>query len=148
MLHINRKMENILEGLAEPQSYLTADDELQIHESAYENSRRYWTCKGGPLRPRSEGGVNVVIIDSPPLLTLALLSKEQDPTRPVVFENRLFTQNGSLEDQTGPQARAWDFVNTRLQHVDLLVSPVPKELAPLTNMPGKQIGYIPVSVDQ
>lgn len=90
----------------------------------------------------------MVIIDSLPLLTLALLSKEQDPTRPVVFENRLFTHNRSLEDLTGPQARAWDFVNTRLQHVDLLVSPIPRELALLTNMPGKKIGYITVSVDQ
>jgi hypothetical protein len=140
-------MRDILEGLGNSLKCLSFDEELEILEWVYENARRYWLQHNGPLQPRSKGGVNVVVIDSAPLLSLALLSKQQDPGRPVLYENRLMVQNNMAEDSNSPSARVWDFVQTRSEHVDLLVSPIPKVLAPQI-LPRKRVGYIPVSVDQ
>ncbi|KAB8207047.1 hypothetical protein BDV34DRAFT_192703 [Aspergillus parasiticus] len=148
ILQIVRKMEDIMEGLTGPEEYLRTDDELRLLEFTYENARRYWLREGGPLRPRSEGGADVVIIDSAPLLTLALLSKQCDPKRPVIFEDRLHVQQQQLlEDPGSPQTRVWEFVKTRLKHVDILISQLPRELTP-SIMPDKNVGYISVTVDQ
>ncbi|GIJ98882.1 hypothetical protein Aspvir_001004 [Aspergillus viridinutans] len=145
--NIVQKMRDTLEGLDDSLNYLSFDEELEILEWVYENARRYWLRHSGPLQPRSKGGIDLVVIDSAPLLPLALLSKQQDPGRPVLYENRLMFQNGMAVDPSGPSARAWDFVQTRSSDVDLLVSPVPPELAPQI-LPRKSVGYIPVSVDQ
>ncbi|GFG19389.1 heat shock trehalose synthase [Aspergillus udagawae] len=147
IVNIAQKMRDILEGLGNSVKCLSFDEELEILEWVYENARRYWLQHNGPLQPRSNGGVDVVIIDSAPLLSLALLSKQQDPGRPVLYENRLMVQNNMAEDPNSPSARVWDFVQARSEHVDLLVSPVPKVLAPQI-FPRKRVGYIPVSVDQ
>ncbi|BCS10530.1 heat shock trehalose synthase [Aspergillus luchuensis] len=147
MIPLIRKMQDTLEGLGDSLSDITINDELLILDFAYSNARRYWLCENGPLRPRAEGGVDVVIIDSAPLLTLALLSKQQDPERPVIFESSLQPQGESLNDPNSPQSRAWDFIRTRLTHVDLVVSLLPKELAPRI-MPEENVGYMSFSVDQ
>ncbi|GIJ89488.1 hypothetical protein Asppvi_008430 [Aspergillus pseudoviridinutans] len=142
-----QKMRDILDGLDNSLKHLSFDEELEILEWVYENARRYWLRHNGPLQPRSKGGVHVVVIDSAPLLPLALLSKQQDPGRPVLYENRLMFQNDMVVDPRSPSARVWDFVQKRASDVDLLVSSVPKELAPQV-LPQKRVGYIPVSVDQ
>ncbi|GLA93918.1 hypothetical protein AtubIFM57143_000771 [Aspergillus tubingensis] len=147
MIPLIRKMQDTLEGLGDPLSDITINDELLILDFAYSNARRYWLCENGPLRPRAEGGVDVVIIDSAPLLTLALLSKQQDPGRPVIFESSLQPQGESLNDPNSPQSRAWDFIRTRLTHVDLVVSLLPKELAPRI-MLEENVGYMSFSIDQ
>ncbi|KAI3058669.1 hypothetical protein CBS147353_10701 [Aspergillus niger] len=142
-----RKMQDTLEGLGDTLSDITVNDELLILDFAYTNARRYWLCENGPLRPRAEGGVDVVIIDSAPLLTLALLSKQQDPERPVIFESSLQAHGDSLGDPNSPQSRAWDFIRTGLTQVDLVVSLLPKELAPRI-MAEDNVGYMSFSVDQ
>ncbi|OJJ68252.1 hypothetical protein ASPBRDRAFT_133888 [Aspergillus brasiliensis CBS 101740] len=147
IIPLMRKMEDTLEGLGDPLSDITINDELLILDFAYANARRYWLCEKGPLRSRAEGGVDVVIIDSAPLLTLALLSKQQDPERPVIFESSLQPQGDSLRDPKSPQSRAWDFIRTRLTHVDLVVSLLPREIAPRI-VPEENVGYMSFSVDQ
>ncbi|KAM0088622.1 hypothetical protein ACP6JD_008022 [Aspergillus fumigatus] len=123
IISIVQKMRDILEGLDKSLGYLSFDEELEILEWVQENARRYWLLHNGPLQPRSKGGVDVLVIDSAPLLPLALLSKQQDPGRPVLYENRLMLQSNMAEYPNTPSARAWDFVQTRTEHVDLLVSP-------------------------
>ncbi|GLA31633.1 hypothetical protein AnigIFM63326_010313 [Aspergillus niger] len=147
MVPLIRKMQDTLEGLGNPLSDITVNDELLILDFAYANARRHWLRQNGPLRPRAEGGVDIVIVDSAPLLTLALLSKQQDPERPVIFESSLHTQGDPLQDHNSPQSRAWDYIRTRLAHVDLLVSLLPKGLAPRV-VPEANVGYIQYSVDQ
>ncbi|PYI33938.1 hypothetical protein BP00DRAFT_493399 [Aspergillus indologenus CBS 114.80] len=148
ILQLIRKMEDLMEGLAGPEVYLDTDDQLQIMEFAYENARRYWLEENGPLRSREQGGADVVVVDSPPLLTLAHLAKQHDPHRPVVFENRLHAPPDVLrQHSTLPQAIAWRFVQTKLEHVDTLVTTLPRELAP-SIMPEANVGYISPSIDQ
>ncbi|RAL17482.1 putative heat shock trehalose synthase [Aspergillus homomorphus CBS 101889] len=146
-LQVIRKMEDIMEGLAGTDVHLDMEDQLQILEFAYENASRYWLQENGPLRARQQGGADVVIIDSAPLLTLALLAKQHDHDRPVIFENRLHAPPDILEHITRPQARAWQFVQTRLQHVDTLITPLPRAFTP-SIMPEERVGRISTSTDQ
>ncbi|PYH85868.1 hypothetical protein BO82DRAFT_326708 [Aspergillus uvarum CBS 121591] len=148
ILQLIRKMEDLMEGLEGPEVYLDTDDQLQIMEFAYENARRYWLEENGPLQSRKQGGADVVVIDSAPLLTLAHLAKQHDPYRPVLFENRLHAPPDVLrQHSTLPQAIAWQFVQTKLDHVDTLVTTLPRELAPSV-MPEANVGYISPSIDQ
>ncbi|PYH45604.1 putative heat shock trehalose synthase [Aspergillus saccharolyticus JOP 1030-1] len=143
-----RKMEDIMEGLADPAVDFETEDQLQILEFAYENARRHWLGDHGPLRGRHQGGADVVVIDSAPLLTLALLAKQHDPERPVVFENRLHAPSDVLSQHPAlAQVRAWRFVQARLEHVDSLITTLPRELAPGL-MAEEKVGYILPSVDQ
>ncbi|PYH28161.1 uncharacterized protein BO87DRAFT_411446 [Aspergillus neoniger CBS 115656] len=136
MVPLIRKMQDILEGLGNLLSVITVNDELLILDFAYTNARRHWLCQNRLLRPRAEEAVNIVIVDSAPLLTLALLSKQQDPEWPVIFKSSLYTQGNPLQDYNSP-----------LAHVDLLVLLLPKELAPRV-VPEANVSYIQYSVDQ
>ncbi|KAL2869575.1 putative heat shock trehalose synthase [Aspergillus lucknowensis] len=147
LLPIIRKMDNILQGVNDPVERLTADEELRILEWVYTTAKRYWLTKGGPLRPISEGGVDLIVIDDGIMAPLALISKQTDPARPVIFENRLHIHRGPVDDPLSPGYHAWDFLRARLKFVDLLVSQEPKGFAPRL-MPEKKVGYIPVAVDQ
>ncbi|GAB1197680.1 hypothetical protein APSETT444_006982 [Aspergillus pseudonomiae] len=140
-------MHDSLEGLNAPSDFLTIDDELRILQWVYENARRYWLCEDDPLQARSKGGADIVIIDDASLTPAALLSKQADPNRPVIFENRVQVQRSVLQNSKNLSTRSWDFLRERLKHVDLVVSQAPKELVP-DMMLEKKVGYIPVSVDQ
>ncbi|KAE8402064.1 hypothetical protein BDV37DRAFT_273132 [Aspergillus pseudonomiae] len=144
---IIRKMHDSLEGLNAPGDFLTIDDELRILQWVYENARRYWLCEDDPLQARSKGGADIVIIDDASLTPAALLSKQADPNRPAIFENRVQVQRSVLQNSKNLSTRSWDFLRERLRHVDLVVSQAPKELVP-DMMLEKKVGYIPVSVDQ
>ncbi|OGM43803.1 putative heat shock trehalose synthase [Aspergillus bombycis] len=147
MISIIRKMQDSLEGLNAPGDFLTIDEELLILQWVYENARRYRLCEDDPLQARSKGGADIVIIDDVSLTPAALLSKQIDPKRPVIFENRVQIQRSVLQDLRNLSTRPWDFLRERLKYVDLVVSQGPKELVP-DIMPEKKVGYIPVSVDQ
>ncbi|PYH67208.1 uncharacterized protein BO88DRAFT_455640 [Aspergillus vadensis CBS 113365] len=67
-------------------------------------------------------------------------TKELDPERPVIFGSSLQPQGDSLEGTNRPRSRAWDSIRTRLTHVDLVVSLLPKELAPGI-MAEESVGY-------
>ncbi|KAE8414797.1 hypothetical protein BDV36DRAFT_235157 [Aspergillus pseudocaelatus] len=147
MNSIIRKMQDTLEGLGGRDDSITIEEEMCILQWVYENARRYWLCEDDPLQARSKGGADIVVIDDVPLTPAALLSKQVDPGRPVIFENRLQVQRSALQDASDFSTRLWDFLRERLKHVDLIVSQAPKELVP-DIMPQKKVGYIPVSVDQ
>ncbi|KKK21360.1 hypothetical protein ARAM_002646, partial [Aspergillus rambellii] len=147
LLHIIRKMQDILQGVGGADEQLTTDEELRILEWVYTTAKRYWLNQGGPLRPIAEGGADVIVIDDGILSPLALISKQEDPTRPVVFENRLHIQEERVLNPASPQYQAWDFLRARLKHVDLLVCQEPREFCP-SLMPEKKVGFVTAAVDQ
>lgn len=147
MNSIIRKMQDTLEGMGGRDDSITIEEEMCILQWVYENARRYWLCEDDPLQARSKGGADIVVIDDVPLTPAALLSKQVDPGRPVIFENRLQVQQSALQDAKNFSTPLWDFLRERLKHVDLVVSQAPKELVP-DIMPQKKVGYIPVSVEQ
>ncbi|KAL3484624.1 hypothetical protein BJX62DRAFT_248293 [Aspergillus germanicus] len=150
LLDIIRKVQRILHCVEVPSQPLTTDEELHILEWVYKTAKRYWLTKGGPLMPRSEGGADVVIISDAILSSLALIAKQSDPRRPVIFENHLHHHHRSEhggEDCTQPESQTFEFLRARLREVDLLVSQEPKAFAPRL-MPMNQVGYIAVAADQ
>ncbi|KAL4781549.1 hypothetical protein BJX76DRAFT_363492 [Aspergillus varians] len=147
LLPIVRKVQNILHCVNAPDEHLTVDDELRILEWVYTTAKRYWLRGDGPLRPRSDGGADLVVIGDAILSPLALISKQADPTRPIVFENRLHVHHGKGDDPACPEYQTWEFLRARLKDVDLLVSQEPESLAPPL-MLGGNVGYISAAVDQ
>lgn len=140
-------MENILHCANTQGAHLAVDEELRILEWVYTTAKRYWLNDDGPLRPRSKGGADVVVISDAILSPLALISKQSDPKRPVIFENRLHVHDGSVNDKSSAEYQTWDFLRARLKDVDLLVCQEPKGLAPPL-MLGKDVGYISPAIDQ
>ncbi|KAL4738485.1 hypothetical protein BDV11DRAFT_215956 [Aspergillus similis] len=136
LLYTIRRVQRILHCVENPTQPLTADEELRILEWVNKTAQRYWLSEGGPLLPASEGGADVVVIVDAILSSLALIAKQSDPRRPVIFENRLHPENQTFE-----------FLRERLRDVDPLVSQEPKACAPRL-MPIEQAGYMPVAIDQ
>ncbi|QKX63329.1 uncharacterized protein TRUGW13939_10499 [Talaromyces rugulosus] len=152
LLDIIRRVQRILHCVEAPSQPLSADEELGILEWVYKTAKRYWLTKGGPLLPASDGGADVVVISDAILSSLALIAKQSDPWRPVVFENRLHVHHWAEDRDNDDNRRRWEnqtleFLRARLKHVDLLVSQEPKAFAP-SLLPMKQVGYIPVAIDQ
>lgn len=147
LLGVIRRVQAILHCLEGPTQLLTVDEELSILEWVYKSAKRYWLSEGGPLRPASEGGANIIVIHDAILCTLALLSKQADPRRPVIFENRLHIHRDQGDDPRRPENQTFEFLRSKLRDVDLVVSQEPKALAP-TLTPSAKTGYIPVAIEQ
>jgi hypothetical protein len=95
LLDIIRRVQSILHCVDVPSQPLTTDEELHILQWIDKSAKRYLLTKGGPLLPRSEGGADVVIISDAILSSLALIAKQLDPRRPVIFENHLHVYHDS-----------------------------------------------------
>ncbi|KAL4811785.1 hypothetical protein BDW67DRAFT_179302 [Aspergillus spinulosporus] len=147
LLYTIRRVQRILHCVETPTQPLTADEELRILEWVYKTAQRYWLSNDGPLLPASEGGADVVVICDAILSSLALIAKQSDPRRPVIFENRRHVHHGIDSDRRQPENQTFEFLRERLRDVDLLVSQEPKTCAPRL-MPMKQVGYMSVAIDQ
>ncbi len=62
MFRITKTVHNILQGVADPAVRISAAEKATLTEWINENAHRYWLSKGGPLRPPSEGGADVIIV--------------------------------------------------------------------------------------
>ena len=64
MFRITKNQHNILQGVAAPEQRISAEEKEAMTDWIVDNAKRYWFCEGGPLRPPSEGGADVVIVCS------------------------------------------------------------------------------------
>ena len=55
-------MHNILQGVAGPDETITPEQKEKLRDWIKENGERYWLSEGGPLRPPSEGGADVIFV--------------------------------------------------------------------------------------
>lgn len=110
------------------------------------NAERYWTCKNGPLRPSSEGGADVVIIDDPQMPSLIPIAKEQCPERPVIFRSHIQIRSDLVAQPGSPQAEAWRFLWDNIKQADLFISHPVRCFVP-DNVPQEMIGHMPASTD-
>ena len=60
VFRITKTNHNILQGVAYPNERLTTDQQQVIQDWVQQNARRFWTSLGGPLRPGSEGGADIL----------------------------------------------------------------------------------------
>lgn len=95
--------------------------------------------------PRWEGGVDVIIISDPSLTPLALISKQQDFERPVIFDSRVHIYSPSTV--SGPQSEAFEFIWSTLSHADVFACQAPTELDSCL-VPRNKVGYVMASVDR
>lgn len=57
-----KNMHNILQGVADPDQRLSAEEKENILGWIRSNAQRYWLSEGGPLRPVSEGGADIIVV--------------------------------------------------------------------------------------
>lgn len=141
------RLQNLLQGSSTHEEPLTTEEKLQLLNWVYRNAQHRWLSHGGPLRPRQAGGVNVVIISDPSLTALALISKQQDPKRPVIFESRMHIHKCPRGMVSDPQKEAFDFIWSTLSHADILACQAPSKLDSRL-IPQSKVGYVMASVDR
>jgi glycosyltransferase involved in cell wall biosynthesis len=111
-----------------------------------ENAKRYWTDKGGPLAPRSEGGADVIIIDDPQMPSLVAIAKEKDPERPVIFRSHIQVRADLANDPTTYTAAIWKWVWNHVKKCDVFVSHPVRDFVP-DNVTPEKVGYMPATTD-
>lgn len=62
VFRITKNVHNILQGVSHPDQRITAEEKQSILDWISENASRYWFSEGGPLRPVSEGGADVIVV--------------------------------------------------------------------------------------
>ncbi|KAJ6038316.1 heat shock trehalose synthase [Penicillium canescens] len=141
------KMQKMLEGISTPENHLTTDEELQLLNWVYENAQHHWLRSNGPLRQAQDGGADVVIVDDPILSVLALISKQHDPKRPVIFHSRINMRIDPAVSGGLAKTEVFDFIWRTLQHADILAC---QALSTLESrlIPGNKVGYMLATVDK
>ncbi|KAH7087375.1 trehalose phosphorylase [Paraphoma chrysanthemicola] len=144
---ITKANHNILQGVDQSwEKELTEASILTLDSWCSDNAERYWLCKNGPLRPRSEGGADVIIVDDPQMPLLVRLAKEQDPDRPVIYRSHIQVRADLVTNPAEVASTVWKWVWDRVQKCDVFVShPVP-DFVP-QNVPSEKVGYMPATTD-
>ncbi|KAK4556788.1 hypothetical protein LTR86_006359 [Recurvomyces mirabilis] len=146
IFRITKRNHNILQGVAKADERLQPEQKQLIAGWIQTNAERFWTSKGGPLAPRSEGGVDVVIIDDPQMPTLVTIAKRLDPNRPVIFRSHIQVRSDLARDSATPTAEVWDWLWQSLQQADVFVSHPVKAFVPHTVNLNK-LAYMPATTD-
>jgi glycosyltransferase involved in cell wall biosynthesis len=146
VFRITKDNHNILQGVDKTGNVLDSVRAKKLDDWCEENATRYWTRKDGPLRPSSEGGAHVVIVDDPQLPMLVEIAKKQDPERPVIFRSHIQVRGDLCDTEGSPAAGVWNWIWNHVQKCDVFVShPVP-DFVP-SNVPSKKVGYLPATTD-
>lgn len=78
VFRVTKNIHNILQGVSHPDQRISAEEKESIIDWITENAQRYWLSEGGPLRPASEGGADVIVVSrSPPCSCLPLYHASQ-----------------------------------------------------------------------
>lgn len=62
VFRITKTVHNILQGVSGPEERISAEEKRILTEWIEDNAERYWLSPGGPLRPASEGGADVIMV--------------------------------------------------------------------------------------
>lgn len=125
---------------------MSKDKSEMVMEWIKENARRYWMCPGGPLKPPSEGGADLVVVDDPQMPTVIPLSKSQAPDRPVIFRSHIQIRSDLISQPATPQAETWAYLWDSIKLADLFISHPVKSFVP-HNVPCDTNGYMPATTD-
>ncbi|KAJ5105822.1 hypothetical protein NUU61_003169 [Penicillium alfredii] len=146
VFRVTKTNHNILQGVAHPGDRLTVDNQRLLHDWIEENSKRYWSCSGGPLVPPSEGGADVVVIDDPQMPGLIPIAKRLAPDRPVIFRSHIQIRSDLVEQSGTPQAESWEFLWSQIRLADCFISHPVSAFVP-RDVPPETVGFMPASTD-
>ncbi|PWY84473.1 trehalose synthase (Ccg-9) [Aspergillus sclerotioniger CBS 115572] len=146
VFRITKNNHNILQGVAPPGERLSKEDWDKVIDWINENAKRYWLSPGGPLRPPSEGGADVIIIDDPQMPALIPIAKHLAPDRPVIFRSHIQIRSDLIDQPGSPQEEAWSWIWKQAQQADLFISHPVSIFVP-SNVPSEKVGYMPASTD-
>ncbi len=62
VFRITKTVHNILQGVAQPDVRITAEEKEVLTEWITDNAKRYWLSPGGPLQPPEDGGADVIFV--------------------------------------------------------------------------------------
>jgi alpha,alpha-trehalose phosphorylase (configuration-retaining) len=135
-----------LQGVADPKERLTQAEQQLLDDWALQNAQRFWLSEGGPLRPRSQGGADVIIIDDPQMPSLVSIAKQQDPSRPVIYRSHIQIRS-DLADKSGtPTSEVWDWIWSKVKEADVFISHPVREFVP-GSVDFQKVGYMPATTD-
>lgn len=146
MFRITKNNHNILQGVAAPDERLSLDNQKLLQAWIEENTRRYWSRPDGPLRPPSEGGADVLIIDDPQMPGLIPIAKEAAPDRPIIFRSHIQIRSDLVNQPGTPQAALWDYLWSQIKLADCFISHPVSAFVP-GSVPPEIVGYMPASTD-
>jgi glycosyltransferase involved in cell wall biosynthesis len=146
VFRITKTNHNILQGVADAKERLLEEQKEILQEWCYQNSDRFWTCEDGPLRPRSESGVDIVIVDDPQLPDLVRIAKEQDPSRPVIWRSHIQVRSDLANARNNPTAEVWEWLWNKVKVADVVISHPVREFVP-SDVPVEKVGYMPAATD-
>ncbi|CZS89881.1 related to trehalose synthase [clock-controlled gene-9] [Rhynchosporium agropyri] len=146
VFRITKTIHNILQGVAESGVRISGEEKQVLMDWIGDNAKRYWLSPGGPLRPASEGGADVIMIDDPQMPGLIPLIKSITPNRPVLYRSHIQIR-GDLAIQEGtPQEDVWQFLWENIKLADIFIShPIPSFVP--GNVPASSVAYLPATTD-
>lgn len=146
VFRITKTNHNILQGVADPNERLTKEQQETISLWISSNAERFWTQPGRPLASRSQGGVDVVIVDDPQMPGIIDIAKRMDPDRPVIFRSHIQIRSDLAEKPGTPTAEVWDWLWRSVQQADLFISHPVKSFVPHT-VEMHALAYMPATTD-
>ncbi|KAI9928972.1 hypothetical protein ASPWEDRAFT_104285 [Aspergillus wentii DTO 134E9] len=146
IFRVTKNTHNILQGVSKPEERLSKEDRQLVMDWINENAKRYWLCPGGPLRPPSEGGADVVVIDDPQMPALIPIAKKLAPNRPIIFRSHIQIRSDLVSNSSSPQAEVWQWLWEYISQAELFISHPVSAFVP-HNVPQDKVGYVPASTD-
>ncbi|KAF4625233.1 hypothetical protein G7Y89_g12932 [Cudoniella acicularis] len=139
VFRITKTIHNILQGVAKPTEFISAEDKQVLVSWIEDNAKRYWLSPGGPLRHPAEGGADVIIIDDPQMPGLIPMIKNLTPDRPVLYRSHIQIRSDLANKEGTPQADVWKFLWSNIKRADMFIShPIPAFVP--ANVPRSKIG--------
>lgn len=146
VFRVTKTNHNILQGVADAKDRLTEDKQKLLSDWVYSNAECFWTKPGGLLASRSQGGVDVVIVDDPQMPAIIDIAKKMDPDRPVIFRSHIQIRADLAEQPETNTAGVWNWLWSSVQHADLFISHPVNAFVPHT-VPKRKLGYMPAMTD-
>lgn len=132
--------------MSKPDERLSKSERDQVTGWINENAKRYWLLPGGPLRPPSEGGADIVVVDDPQMIGLIKISKEIAPDRPVIFRSHIHIRSDLIRQHGSPQAEVWEWLWESVRLADIFISHPMSYFVP-PDVDRERVGYMPASTD-
>ncbi|KAK5090433.1 hypothetical protein LTR05_000605 [Lithohypha guttulata] len=146
VFRITKTNHNILQGAVPPDVRATDEQLSKISDWITENAKRYWLQEKGPLRPRTEGGADVIIVDDPQMPQLISIAKEQDEQRPILFRSHIEVRDDLVQDEGSAAAHVWKYMWQNVRKADMFISHPVRTFVPSDVRP-ETLAWLPATTD-